>query len=206
MSAPPDVRRAAAHEIEAAADILTDAFVDEDGLNWWLKQGAEKTRARRRFFNRAVRDGVNPKRDIWIASGEAGAAIWCPPGVVAFDLTPLRQLLLMPLLLRVAGLQGMGRAFALGEELARHHPPMPHAHLVFLGVRTNAQGRGVGSAILKRTLAEVDQQGVAAYLEATMPRNVALYLRHGFEVTHEFDVAGAGPHVWTMTRPARGYS
>ncbi|MGE3251795.1 MAG: GNAT family N-acetyltransferase [Hyphomonadaceae bacterium] len=204
MSAPPDVRLARRKDLNQASETLTDAFVDEDGLNWWLKQGDEKERARRRFFDVAVRDAVHPKRVVWVTNDFTGAAIWCMPGVTAFDLTPLRQLLLTPLLLQVAGVDGMKRAFETGETLAAHHPHVPHAHLVFLGVASRAQGQGVGSAILKRTLRDVDALKVPAYLEATKERNVALYLRHGFEVTAEFDVPKGGPHVWTMTRPAAG--
>jgi len=38
MSAPPLVRRARDDETEAVASVLTDAFADEDGLNYWLRQ------------------------------------------------------------------------------------------------------------------------------------------------------------------------
>jgi ribosomal protein S18 acetylase RimI-like enzyme len=197
------VRRAGRSELDAAAEALTDAFVDEAGLNWWLKQGDAKERARRRFFDATVRDAVSPKRELWLASGAEGAALWCPPGVTAFDLTPVRQLLFMPLLLSVAGVEGLRRALALGEELARRHPHEAHAHLVFLGVRVRSQGKGIGSAMLRETMRPVDEMGVAAYLETTTPRNVALYRAHGFNVTSEFAVSGGGPHVWTMIRPAR---
>lgn len=199
---PPHVRQAQARERDLAAEILTDAFVDEAGLNWWLKQGDAKESARRKFFMAAVRGAVHPARTLWLAD-DRGAAIWCPPGVHAFDLTPFRQVLLTPLLLSIAGSHGMRRALSLGEELAKHHPREPFAHLVFLGVRTDAQGQGYGSAILKTTLAPVDAARAPAYLEATVPRNVELYLRHGFEVTAEFDAPGGGPHVWTMTRPPK---
>lgn len=202
MSAPLGVRLARRNELGAASEILTDAFVDEAGLNWWLKQGRTKERARRKFFDAAVREGVHPKRDLWITDDHVGAAIWCMPGIAAFDLTPLRQLLMTPMLLDVAGVDGMKRAFETGETLAAHHPHVPHAHLVFLGVAKRGQGQGVGSAILKRTLLDVDALKAPAYLEATKERNVALYLRHGFETTAEFDVPRGGPHVWTMTRPA----
>jgi ribosomal protein S18 acetylase RimI-like enzyme len=202
--APHGVRKAATRgELDIAARVLTDAFVDEAGLNWWLRQDEAKERARRSFFDAAVRQAVSPKRELWLAQGDEGAALWCPPGATAFDLTPVRQLLFMPLLLSIAGVEGMRRALALGEQLASHHPREPHAHLVFLGVRPRAQGSGVGSSILKQTLRPVDRAGVAAYLETTTPRNVELYRRHGFDVTAEFRAAGEGPRVWAMTRHAR---
>ncbi|MEZ6021997.1 MAG: GNAT family N-acetyltransferase [Hyphomonadaceae bacterium] len=204
MNAPPTVRDARADESAAVARVLTDAFVDEDGLNYWLKQGAAKTRSRRTFFDAAVRDVVHPARRIEVAEADgalAGAAIWLKPGDKAFDLPPLRQLMLTPLLLRVAGVQGMQRATALGRQLTALHPHVPHAHLVFLGVAPAMQGRGVGSAMLKHALAPLDAAGLHAYLEASTERNIALYERHGFVVTGAFELPGL--HMRTMLRAPR---
>jgi ribosomal protein S18 acetylase RimI-like enzyme len=204
MSAAPVVRLARSDENEIASEILTDAFIDEDGLNYWLRQGAQKERARRKFFDAGVRDLIHPQRDLWLAESNgapAGAAIWLAPGRKPFEFGWFRELLITPLFFSVAGAAGMKRATELGKRLADHHPREPHAHLVFLGVHSAAQGRGVGSAILKTTLAPLDAQGVTAYLEASIERNVALYKRHGFDVTGEFDLPGL--HFWTMTRRPR---
>jgi ribosomal protein S18 acetylase RimI-like enzyme len=204
MSAPPSVRLVRADEIDTAARVLSDAFVDEDGLNYWLKQGSAKDRVRRVFFNAAVRDVVHANRRIDVAldgGSLAGAAIWLKPGDKAFDLPPLREFMLLPLLLRVSGFEGMGKATALGRQLTALHPRVPHAHLVFLGVSPIAQGRGVGSAMLKHALAPVDAAGLHAYLEASTERNVALYERHGFVVTNELKLPGL--HMRTMLREPR---
>jgi ribosomal protein S18 acetylase RimI-like enzyme len=205
MNAPPSVRAARADENPVASEVLTDAFVDEAGLNYWLKQGREKERARRKFFNAVVADAVHPDRDLWMAEADGGqvvgSAIWLAPGRKAFDFTFLQELQLAPLLISIAGVVGTFRGLGLAEALSAHHPHIPHAHLVFLGVSTAAQGQGVGSAILKATLAPVDAQHLPAYLETSTPRNVTLYQRHGFEITGELDKPGL--HMWTMTRPAR---
>ncbi len=207
MNAPPRVRRADAREIDIVARVLTDAFPDEAGLNWWLRQGVQKERARRAFFDFAVREGVSPRRELWLAEADVqaplGAAIWLPAGAHAFATSAFGEVMRLPFFLSVAGFSGMRRAQALGAELAAHHPSAPHAHLVFLGVAPKAQGLGIGSAILKTTLREVDAAGLPAYLEASTERNVALYQRHGFEVTAAFDVKGGGPRMYAMTRPAR---
>ncbi len=206
--APPLVRLALESERDAVANVLTDAFVDEDGLNWWLRQGGAKTRARRRFFKLSVGNLINAKRELWCAQASEGArmlgaAIWLPPGAEAFDASGWEGFFATPLFLLMSGARGAARGNQLGAMLAQHHPKVPHAHLVFLGVAPSAQGFGVGSAILKTTLAQVDTLGVPAYLEASKARNVALYQRHGFEVTAEFDVPDGGPHFWTMVRPPR---
>lgn len=204
MNAPPSVRPALADEDRDVARVLTDAFVDEAGLNYWLRQGAAKERSRARFFDRAVRDAVHPERELWVAEeggAKQGAAIWLSPGKKAYDLTAWKQLMLTPLMLSIAGIGGMSKGFALAEKLEALHPHRPHAHLVFLGVATAAQGKGVGSAILKNTLAPLDATGTMAFLETTTPRNVALYERHGFVVSGEMNVPGL--QLWTMTRQPR---
>jgi ribosomal protein S18 acetylase RimI-like enzyme len=200
----PTVRAARADELDIASAVLTDAFVDEAGLNYWLRQDAQKERARRRFFDAVVRNALNPKRDLWVAETSGvvvGSAIWLAPGLKAFDFPWWRELLYTPLFLSIAGAEGMKRAQDLGRRLAANHPSMPHAHLQFLGVSGAAQGQGVGSAILKETLAPLDASGTVGYLEASTERNVALYARHRFEVTGEFDLPGL--HFWCMTRMPR---
>jgi hypothetical protein len=54
---------------------------------------------------------------------------------------------------------------------------------------------------LKHTLAPLDASGKVAYLECSTKRNVALYQRHGFEVTGEFGLPNV--HMWTMARQPR---
>lgn len=204
MSAPAEVRPARGGESQTVASVLTDAFAEEAGLNYWLRQGDARTAVRRRFFRAAVGDMIHKDRELWLADTggtPAGAAIWLKPGDHAFAFTPLKQLLTTPLFISIAGFEGMKRARELGGALNSHHPKQRHAHLVFLGVAPSAQGRGVGSAMLKQTLAPLDERGVTAYLECTTERNAALYKRHGFEVTGEFDFPGL--HFWTMTRAPR---
>ena len=205
MSAPPIVRPAHAGEERDVASVLTGAFADEAGLNYWLRQGQAKTRARARFFEAAVREVVHPDRDLWLAEvdgAHVGAAIWLGPGLKAFDFSPMQQIAMIPLLYAIAGVSGALRGLTLGEKLDALHIKAPHAHLVFLGVSPSAQGRGVGSAMLKATLAPLDAAGVTALLEATTDRNVALYRRHGFEVVGNLHLRDL--HVRIMTRLPRG--
>lgn len=204
MSAPPTVRMARVDENTAMAAVLTDAFVDEAGLNYWLKQGPAKERARRRFFDAVVDDAVHPERVVWVAEADGaqlGAAVWLSPGQKAFDYSFLEEIALAPLMLSIAGISGMRRGFALAERLSAFHPKQPHAHLVFLGVASAAQGRGVGSELLKHALAPLDANKTVAYLECSTERNAALYARHGFEVTGEFDLPNL--HMWAMVRQPR---
>ncbi len=205
MNASPLVRPARSGEEGIVAAVLSAAFVDEAGLNYWLRQGSDKERARARFFTAAVRDVVHPKRELWLAEADGervGAAIWLQPGLKAYDFSPLQHIAMLPLFHTIAGIGGTLRSLALGAKLDALHIREPHAHLVFLGVSPLAQGRGIGSAILKATLARLDAEGVTALLEATTERNFSLYQHHGFEIAENLHLPGL--HVRIMTRAPRG--
>jgi GNAT superfamily N-acetyltransferase len=81
------------------------------------------------------------------------------------------------------------------------HPRQPHWYLPWMGVRRDAQGNGVGSALLAKGLARVDADGLPVYLEATNWRNAAFYARSGFEVMGVVEAPGY-PEIVAMWRPA----
>jgi ribosomal protein S18 acetylase RimI-like enzyme len=84
----------------------------------------------------------------------------------------------------------------------RHPDDRSHRYLFILGTEQAAQGRGLGSALLSHMLARVDAEQMPAYLESSSERNLALYGRHGFEVTSEVAIPG-GPRIWPMWRQPR---
>ena len=59
--------------------------------------------------------------------------------------------------------------------------------------------------LMEHMLPRCDAEGTLAYLESSNPRNVAFYLRHGFEVTHEVQI-GSSPKIMLMTREPRSRS
>ena len=84
--------------------------------------------------------------------------------------------------------------------LEANHPDEPHYYLPVVGVDPDWQGRGIGAALMQPVLERCDRERMPAYLEATTPRNRALYERYGFAVTEEFELANVGPPVWRMWR------
>jgi ribosomal protein S18 acetylase RimI-like enzyme len=89
--------------------------------------------------------------------------------------------------------------------IERKHPKTPrHWYLPMIGVAPAWQGRGFGAALLRPMLSRCDQERTAAYLEASTPRNRALYERHGFEVIEECTYADDAPLMWRMWREPAG--
>ena len=87
----------------------------------------------------------------------------------------------------------------LFEQMGALHPTVDHWYLPLIGVDLVAQGRGLGSTLLRHALASCDSDGLPAYLEATNPRNRDLYGRHGFNVVDVIQ-AGSSPPIWATLR------
>ena len=71
-----------------------------------------------------------------------------------------------------------------------------------IGVESNAQGRELGDASMRHTLAHCDSEGALAYLESSNRKNISQYTRHGFEAMGEIQ-HGAGPLITPMLRQPR---
>jgi ribosomal protein S18 acetylase RimI-like enzyme len=182
-----------------AAD-LSDAFADDVMFDWFLRDDARRDAARGRFFRFLVRNmAVGVGRIERPASGGA-AAVWLP--FEAVGPTPLPMLIRSaPTMLYATGLGRALRLLALMEDMDKHHPmDRPHAYLWFLGVARAAQGRGIGSRLLKAATERLDAQSLPAYLETQTERNIALYSRHGFAVVSEHRPRPDAPRLWSMWR------
>lgn len=131
-----------------------------------------------------------------VAPDFCGAALWLPPGVhpngealeQSFRDTTVPD-----------HLDDLLGTFAKMDEW---HPEEPHWYLPLVGVEPNAQGRGLGGALMRHATARADADGMPAYLESSNPRNVSLYEHHGFEVMGTIQV-GAAPVVTPMLRRPR---
>jgi len=126
----------------------------------------------------------------------SGGALWLPPGVQPDEET------MIALLQRIIDPERLPAAFGLFEQMMHYHPEEPHWYLALIGVDPSRQGRGLGAALLRHTLARVDRERLPAYLESSNPANVPLYQRHGFEVVGTIQAADSPPMFPMIRRPA----
>jgi len=77
----------------------------------------------------------------------------------------------------------------------------PCWYLFLLGVEPSAQRRGLGGALMRPILERADAKQLACYLETENQRNVAFYLKQGFEMIVNGQEAGSsGVRFWTFRR------
>jgi GNAT superfamily N-acetyltransferase len=192
------VRRARTEERDALAGMLARSFHDDPVMSWFFPDDGRRMARSRRFFAMRLRQ-LQPQGETYTVDGGAGAAIWALPDEWRLShWEELRMgLALMPALGRRVGVAMRGV-----ELIDRAHPRTPHYYLAVLGTDPEAQGQGIGSALLQPVLEACDRDEVPAYLESSKERNIDFYARHGFRVTDEVHMPD-GPPVWSMWRDPR---
>lgn len=193
------VRRAGTNDVAPMVDVLVRAFDADPVINWFVRQDGARTQGFTRFFELAARQLTLPFGEVYTAAEHSGAALWAPPGT--WQLGPDDVEPLLADLTAAFGDDKLERSLQGMEAMDALHPHEPHFYLLLLGVAPGRQSQGIGSALLRTVLDRCDEQGLPAYLEATSPRNVALYERHGFAITDTLTLPD-GPPVWLMWRAA----
>jgi ribosomal protein S18 acetylase RimI-like enzyme len=188
-------------EVEAASQLVGLAFADNPNA-------LAVTRGNRGQAQRMIEAGASvaklgrPSSHVLLAE-QAGRVV----GVLNAAEWPNCQLRLSekirtaPRMIRAMG-SALPRQLKLLSIWARQDPRRDHWHLGPIGVHPELQGRGIGTALLDSFLTTVDQQGLPAYLETDVDRNVALYQTFGFEVIAEDNFNGVtNRFMWREPTP-----
>jgi ribosomal protein S18 acetylase RimI-like enzyme len=201
MPAGLSVRKATLTDAPRLAQALASAFQDDPVIAWVFPDERRRRAVLPAFMEFRLRELAFPHDQVWMTAGGAAAAVWLPPPG-RWQLSRPQRLGLLPALVRFFGLRTASVLAGLERMEARHPDDRSHWYLFILGTEEAAQGRGLGSALLAQMLARVDADGMPVYLESSNERNLALYGRHGFEITGEVAIPG-GPRIWPMWREPR---
>jgi ribosomal protein S18 acetylase RimI-like enzyme len=198
----PEIRDATRADVDLIARTLGDAFTDDPVMSWLIPPTARRRSQRiQAVFAQTAREYLRAGKPIHLSEDGQGAAIWAPPGT--WFPSAREQLRDLPRFAVVFG-TGLVRSSRFLTEVVRKHPRSPeHWYLYMLGTHRSAQGRGIGSALLREMLERIDEAGEPAYLESSNIRNVPLYERQGFTVVEEITIGRDGPTMWRMWREPR---
>lgn len=195
-----NIRRMSPRDMDDACEVIGIAF--EDNPNTLAVARGDRPRARR-MMEAAVRAAkLGRKYSHVLLAEEEGRIV----GVLNAAEWPNCQLSIgeklraAPVMIRVMG-WGLPKSLKMMSEWARQDPQEGHWHLGPIGVRPELQGRGIGKALIGSFLNTVDEQGLPAYLETDVDRNVVLYEKFGFKVVAQTEINGVNKRF--MWRPGR---
>lgn len=194
------IRRGTEDDVTALARMLARAFRDDPVVVWACRSSAARPTVLAAINDARLRQ-LLAHEEVWVAPGAASAALWIPPGrghTGIVQSAAMARSLLRPRLAACLPRLALGLAC-----MQRQQPRDPHHwYLSRLATDPDAQGRGLGSAVLQPVLERCDGEGVGAYLETAVERNLGFYARHGFRVSDEVRLP-RGPTIWSMWREPR---
>lgn len=178
-------------------DLITLAFASDPLARWLWPESDVYLEAMPKFVagfgGQTILDGT-----ALIADGFTGVALWMAPGTEPDEASVGAVL---ETYTRKSIASEMVDVF---EQMAAHHPlEQPCWYLPMIGADPGHRGTGLGDALLRIGLERCDAQAAAAYLEASNPRGIPLYRRHGFEVIGEVQI-GSSPTIYPMLREPMG--
>ena len=178
-----------------AFDTIVLAFATDPVLRW-IWPAADRYLANAPDFARAFCNAAFDTGGAFATSDCAGVALWLRPGVDS------DQAAMGGIVQRSVAESFLPQLGAFGAKMAEFHPTEAHWYLPMIGVDPAYQGGGLGAALMKYALQQVDRDHLPAYLESSNARNIPLYQRHGFEILGTIQV-GTSPTMVPMRRPAR---
>ena len=192
MTAEPEVKSAGANIQASAISTIVLGFAADPMARWVWPDSSEYLRIMPQFVKafggRAFENGT-----AYITEGARAAALWLPPGVEP-DEAAMGAVITEALRPEIA--EDIGPIL---QGMAEHHPHEPHWYLPLIAADPSWIGQGLGTLLMKHALRRCDEDGIAAYLESSNPRNISLYERHGFRIISQIQ-HGSSPTLTPMLR------
>lgn len=195
---PATIQKATVAEGARLAQTLARAFLDDPVTEYFMPDPATRWDELYAMFERISVEKVAGPHDMMYRTGDYEAvALWLPPGKTVMSLR--ESLALLPVMVHTFGRRSLMALRGMAE-MDKHHPDVPYYNLNFIGTDPAHQGKGHGAQLMRPLLERFDGEGVPAFLESSSRRNHSFYMRHGFELTGEFNLPNGGPPLWTFWR------
>ena len=205
MSQPPEHRLLTLSDVEEAAQVISQAFVDDPLISFILPFRATRIKTLLKFFRAYGEISIKNKRGYGVGEPLQGVAYWEFPGQESMSVSVKSLGKFLPLLFTMYPI-GYFRAKAALNQLEIMHKKYadePHFYLDNLGVLASARGKGLSSKLIRPFLEMADSQKVIAYTDTVTPANVPLYEHFGFECVEQSPIPSMGITVFALRRPVQ---
>ena len=192
-------------DVEEAAEVLSQAFVDDPLVSFILPNRFTRIKTLLKFFRVYGEISIKNKRGYGVSEPLQGVAYWQFPGQESISVSVRSLGKFLPLLFTMYPI-GYFRARAAINQLDMLHKKYadePHFYLDNLGVVASARGKGLSSKLIRPFLEMADSQKVIAYTDTVTPANVPLYEHFGFECVEQSHIPSMGITVFALRRPVR---
>ena len=178
-------------------DILSKSFDDNQSINYIVKQDSKRKERIEGLMEYCFKVCL-AKGQIFISDNDKSCALILHPEK---KMGAIKEMLL-ELKLAISSI-GVIRSFKVlkREKLIKQNQPKePFYYLWFIGVAPDAQGKGIGSALIEEVFQKYNEETRPFYLETSVVKNLSWYEKYGFKLFKELDL---GHKLYLMLRPKR---
>jgi GNAT superfamily N-acetyltransferase len=202
MNSHFDCRLLTLADREAAARVLSQAFVDDPLSSFMLPFGRTRIKTIYKYFIVYGGAAIKSNRGYGIGEPLQGVAFWKHPkqedlSISARSLSGIFSLVctFFPI-----GYFRAKRVLKEQEAMQKKYTNEPYFLLENIGVLPSTQGKGLSSKLIRPSLEMADTQKVIVYTDTYKHSNVSLYEHFGFHCVENRSIKGTGLTVWAMRR------
>jgi len=185
----------------AAAAMLARAFHDDPLMRYAIPDSDERARLLPSLYERMIRFGMLAGEVYATSDVPEGVAIWIPTNAKwtreNIEASGMHE---FATLIGNDAYQRYREVVSQEWQARLREIPGPGWYLFILGVEPRIQRRGLGGALMRPILARADTEQLVCYLETENERNVAFYLKQGFDLIVSEEAGTSGVRFWTFRR------
>jgi len=191
------IRPIRAEEINQVADIISAGYYDDIFFHWVVEKGEDRLQVVSDYYKVYLRARGCKAHVAQADTGEiVGASVWLPDDTDAGVYDEIDQ---------AAGPYAPNFRAVADMSHDREPDVRPFYQLVGFAVNKDLQGKGIGTALLKHCLDELDGRGIPTYLEASTPYfGKGVYGKFGYERYGELMVFSDTAVLYPCWRGAGG--
>ena len=185
----------------AAGAMLARAFHDDPLMRYTIPDPDERARLLPAMYESMIRFGMLAGEVHATADTPEGVAIWMPPNAKwtreNMEASGMHEI---PTLIGDGAYQRYREVVGREWQVRLREVPGPGWYLFILGVEPRVQRRGLGGGLMHPILERADTEQLVCYLETENERNVAFYLKQGFDLVVSEEAGASGVRFWTFRR------
>ena len=192
-------------DVDRLASVSADAYRDYPLHNWFTNGKYDPVTSE--LLMKVTLKTMTEDAVIYADSEEInGFAVWLPFGFAGNKTIPFLKSGGLKLIFH-AGLGVISRLLAYEKyamNLKKEFTDNYDWYLFNLSIKTDAQGKGIASKLMRPMLQFCDDERMVAYLETNKEKNVGLYQHYGFDLMKEELIPKSPVTHYSMVRTPKG--
>lgn len=191
------MRKANKSDKKKFVNIIAESFDTNPSVNWVIKNDHKREKriravAEYAFDTALIRDGA------YISSDETGIAL-------CYNINHKGNIILdyinqIKLIFSAIGINRIYEVLKREAYIKKIRPSTDFLYFWFFGVTEEGKGKGAAKELKDYIFNLSDKNELPIYLETSVKRNKAVYLRYNFELYHTWEVKERGIVLWLMRR------